>query len=347
LGGHSLLAIRLMAQLEKEFQVAVPLATLFQAPTVEQLAGILRQQGQSLRWSPVVAIQPKGTLPRFFCVAGGVGSVLYYYPLAHRLGPEQPFYGLQAKGLNGDCKPYERVEDMASHYLEAIRAVQPEGPYWLGGHCVGGIVAFEFAQQLARQGQAIALLSVLDIPAPCQEARAVSDELDDATWVLRLGRLLEQGSGKDLGLSCDDLLLLNFEEQSHYLKERMINAQMLPAGAGIAQVRGLVQVFKASSLAQYVPAEHIHPMPIALFRASEYHDDYDFSAADRHRGDIQVSTLRWCQFSQGPVEVYVVPGNHVTMMWEPHVSVLAKRLGIALTKTSSRNNTFMNSHSCG
>ena len=336
LGGHSLLAMGLMAQLERDFKAKLPLSALFQAPTVERLAELLRRQDLNPRWSPLVPIQSKGTGPRFFCIAGGVGSVLYYYPLAHCLGPDQPFFGLQSKGINGDCAPYTHVQDMARHYIEGIRSIQPEGPYWLGGHCFGGIVAFEIAQQLAREGQAIALLAVLDIPAPGQDAASAVCDADDATWVLRLGQLLEQSTGKNLGLSLDELRLLDLEEQAQYLKEGMIKAQMLPPGAGTSQVRGLVQVFKANSRARYIPPAQVHPVPIALFRASEYHGDYDYSAADRGAMEGHEATLGWCQYARGPLEVNVVPGNHLTMMWEPHVQGLAECLGATLARTGYR-----------
>lgn len=232
---------------------------------------------------------------------------------------------------------------MARHYIEAIRSIQPEGPYWLGGHCFGGIVAFEIAQQLAHEGQAIALLAVLDIPAPGQDAGSTVCDSDDATWVLRLGQLLEQASGKDLALSLDELRLLDLEEQAQYLKEGMIKAQMLPPGAGTSQVRGLVQVFKANSCARYIPPAQVHPVPIALCRASEYHSDYDFSTADRGALDGHEATLGWWQYARGSVAVNVVPGNHVTMMWEPHVQGLAEWLAATLARTG-HGQSVMDSH---
>jgi acyl carrier protein len=165
LGGHSLLAVRLMAEIQQQFGKNISLATLFQGATIEQLANILRQQTDSQAWSPLVAIQPHGSKPPFFCMPGSGGNVIYFHQLARHLGTEQPFYALQARGVDGKSAPFTRVEDMADYYLKAIQTVQPQGPYLLGGHSFGVIVAFEMAQQLHRQGQKVARLAILDLPA--------------------------------------------------------------------------------------------------------------------------------------------------------------------------------------
>ena len=88
--------------------------------------------------------------------------MLEYYDLARHLGADQPFYGLQSAGLDGSRPPHTRVEDMAAHYIKEMRELQPEGPYFIGGRSLGGMVAFEMAQQLKAQGQAIGLLALLD-----------------------------------------------------------------------------------------------------------------------------------------------------------------------------------------
>jgi len=162
LGGNSLLAVRLFARIEKEFHVNLPLATLFEAQTIEQLADVLDNKGEEGGWSPLVTIQPSGSRPPFFCIHGGGGSVLIYRALSQRLGADQPFYGLESQGLDGQRPLLTRIEDMAGLYVKQLRRVQPHGPYFLGGYCMGGTVALEMAQRLTAQGEDVALLALFD-----------------------------------------------------------------------------------------------------------------------------------------------------------------------------------------
>ncbi len=157
LGGYSLLALRMFSAIEQIFGKRLPMALLFQAPTIDGLADVLRDEGCSVRWKSLVAIHAQGTRRPFFVVPGVGGNVLVFARLARLLGEDQPFYGLQAQGLDGKAKPYTRVEDMARHYVEEIRSVQPQGPYLLGGTCTGGLVAYEIAQQLTAQGESVRL----------------------------------------------------------------------------------------------------------------------------------------------------------------------------------------------
>ncbi|OAD20369.1 thioesterase, partial [Candidatus Thiomargarita nelsonii] len=164
-GGHSLLAVRLFAQIEKIFGRNIPLTVLFQAPTIEQLTKIIRQKGWSAPWSSLVPIQADGSKPPFFCVPAAASTALSFEKLARHLGTDQPVYGLQPLGFEEGQVPHNRVEDMAAYYLKEIRALQPEGPYYLGGMCFGAFVVFEMAQQLLAQGCTVALLALFD-PGP-------------------------------------------------------------------------------------------------------------------------------------------------------------------------------------
>jgi amino acid adenylation domain-containing protein len=159
LGGHSLLVARVCAEIEGAIGKTVPPVAIFQAPTVAQLADALRQEGM---WKAVSALIPlqAGDGLAFFCVPGNLGNVYSdLSDLARHMGPGQAFYGLQ-----DSVHQPKRIEEMAAAYLEEIRAVQPEGPYLLGGICSGGVVAYEMAQQLQAHEQSVALLAMVESP---------------------------------------------------------------------------------------------------------------------------------------------------------------------------------------
>lgn len=167
LGVDSLLAAQLFTRIEKRLAKSeLPPAPLFQAPTIETLAALLRGQHETAAdWTSLVPIQPEGTKSPLFCVHGAAGTVLGFYPLARRLAPHRPVYGLRNQGLFGRDLPHSTVEAMAAHYIKEMRTVQPHGPYHLAGWCFGGIVIFEMAQQLRRMGEEVDLLAMLNAPS--------------------------------------------------------------------------------------------------------------------------------------------------------------------------------------
>ncbi|ARV58849.1 hypothetical protein BZZ01_09565 [Nostocales cyanobacterium HT-58-2] len=322
LGGHSLLAVRLMSHIQQHFQINLPLATLFQTPTIEQLAVVLGSSSYKKLWSSLVPIQPNGTLTPFFCVAGAGGNVLYFHQLAQYLGKDQPFYGIQAQGLDGETKPLQSIEEIACHYIEAIQTVQPVGPYFLGGHSLGGKVAFEMAQQLQRQGQSVACVAILDTAAPIPELNPKVDvsNWDNARWICEIAVLVEELFGENLQVSYEALASLTSEKQLNYFKQQLEMAGILPPHADIKLVRGFLEVFRTQCQLDYVP-HNTFPIPITLFRAEEVSSQQENSPhlfQDPARG--------WNQFSDGEVEIHTVPGNHISMMSEPHVKVLAQKL---------------------
>jgi thioesterase domain-containing protein/acyl carrier protein len=162
LGGHSLLAVQMFAQIEKVFNIRLPLATLYEAPAIEGIAGILERKAASSRWSSLVEIQSSGSRPPFFGFHGEGGNVLIYRKLAQYLGADQPFYGLQSQGLDGNSPLLKTIDEMAALYVKEIRGVQPHGPYFLGGYCLGGTIAYEAAQQLHAADEEVALLALFD-----------------------------------------------------------------------------------------------------------------------------------------------------------------------------------------
>lgn len=163
-GGNSVAAARIMERLSEHLGVSLPIADLYQQPTVAALAARLDGKGPS--WSPLIVMQPHGTMPALFCVHGDNGHVVRMMSLARLLGPERPVYGFEARGVDGRRAPLESVEAMAAEYVTHLRRVQPNGPYFLLGHSFGGVVAFEMAQQLRRLGQEVAWVVLLDSIAP-------------------------------------------------------------------------------------------------------------------------------------------------------------------------------------
>jgi thioesterase domain-containing protein len=163
-GGNSLIAVRLFAKMQSVLGRELPISTLFRAPTIEKLAKELLPSAGDESYPTLVPIKPGGSKPPFFCAHGGLGGTLYFGPLASHLGPDQPFYGIESEGLDGAAMRHPTLEEMASYYISEIRRIQPHGPYFLGGYCLGGIIAFEMAHQLLRRGEHVAIVAQFSTP---------------------------------------------------------------------------------------------------------------------------------------------------------------------------------------
>jgi thioesterase domain-containing protein len=162
LGGHSFAAVRLLAEVQELTGTSLPLATLFQAATVESLAHILRKESPAPTWSSMVSIHPEGSKPPLFLIHGGEGNLLLYRQLVKHLEADQPVYGLQSQGLNGTSPLHRTIPEMAAHYVTEIRRIQPHGPYRLGGYCLGGTIALEIAQQFTQLGEPVDVVMMFD-----------------------------------------------------------------------------------------------------------------------------------------------------------------------------------------
>lgn len=187
MGGHSLAATRLIAQLQSSFEIDIPLQALFLEPTIagmaehlqyDTISGKYHYESTIPRWKCLVAAQPKGTrTPLFF--AGGYQSkddtLLVLSRFIPYLGQDQPVFGLRPRWIEGTGEAYASVEEAASEFLAELREIQPKGPYLLGGHCVGGIIAFEMARQLIETGEKVNLLALLDVECPSAYRAALAN----------------------------------------------------------------------------------------------------------------------------------------------------------------------------
>jgi len=325
LGGHSLLAVRLMAAIETELGQKLPLSSLITGPTIEQLA----QQIESPpidNWNSLVAIQDKGTQTPLFFIPGGGGNVLYFYPLAQQLGKDQPFYGMQAIGLDGQTAALDSVQKMATETIAAIKSVQPQGPYLIGGHCVGSLIAYEVTQQLLATGDKVESLFVLDAPAPhfFQDKKTIA--LSNAEWISILIGTIAHMTGKALSIDTVQLAASNDEEQLLLLKQKLAEANMAPANTPTSQIKGQLDVFKANAQLHYAKAARTYPVKISLLRAQDINPHYDYRAQDDVNTDITTSTLGWRDYAEGDVSVALVSGDHITMLSPENSATLATHI---------------------
>jgi thioesterase domain-containing protein len=316
--------VRLFALIENRMGRRLPLAAVFQGATIEHLAALLRQPAQPAPQSSLVAIQPEGDERPLFLIHPAGGQVFPYVHLAHCLGPDQPCYGLQARGLEEGQDPHTRIEDMAAYYIEALQAVQPKGPYCLGGWSMGGTVAFEMAQQLHARGQKVALLVLLDSRVPTGDETLTEQEFESTLLVDVI---------RYFGLALDpaDLSHLPKDEVLSLVLEQAKKAGLVPQEIGVSQAHRFVELCKADFRATRNYLMHRYPGRITLLKAAE-----DFSKTPTD------STLGWGEWAAGGVEVHVVPGNHANMVYTPHVEVLAEKLRICLGQVQPADEWFSN-----
>ncbi len=340
LGGHSLIAVRLFAKVKKTYEVDYPISVLFEAPTIAACADRIREHvGADVgsersarperRFTHLVPMHPgqggSGSKTPFFLVAGMFGNVMNLRHLASLVGADRPFFGLQARGLYGELEPHRTFEEAASDYLEELRTVQPEGPYLLGGFSGGGITAYEMAQQLERDGQEVAALILLDTPLPSRDPITGQDKLRVhlqrikkagpaylTDWVKnRVAWELEQRHAKKHGPQA--------AEQGKFHNE-IIEAAFRSALElyDIQNYSGELVLFRPE-----LPVEYRMPDGRLL---NEFREVICEDNGWARKGLVTTDRL----------EVHEVPGDHDSMVLEPHVRTLAGLLREVLDAAESR-----------
>ncbi|MBK1990596.1 AMP-binding protein [Sphaerospermopsis aphanizomenoides BCCUSP55] len=331
LGGNSLIAVRIFAAIEQKFGKKLALASLFPVGTVAAIAQIIRQNQDLVNTltaksyhSSLVEIQPQGSKPPLFLVHSLGGELLCYRHLAIHLGNEQPVYGLQPQGIDGKQPPLVRVENMATHYIQQIRTIQPQGPYFLGGYSFGGVVAYEMARQLQKQGEKVSFLAMLDTCRP--------------GYYQRLSFL------KRIPLHCQKIItgghcyllkkVLNWSKHAKYsIKQRCKN--YLKIALQIFQ-----QCVNSKATDKYLRIMDANTQALREYKFPTYSGKVTLlRTEDENRSEkIGVkydSQFGWGEIVTGRLDIYHIPGSHLSLLDEPDVRVLAKKLQECLEKVEN------------
>lgn len=293
LGGHSLLAMQMLALVEKKLGRRYPLSVLFEASTIRDLAALIRQATWSpaLEGSSLVAIEARGTKTPFFIAAGGSGrdgELLVYAQLIKYLGGGQPLYGLRAPRILPGASPSPQVSDIAAAHLKEVRAVQPKGPYFLGGECIGGNVAYEMAQQLKAEGEDVQLLVLLDTWEPNTLTRYLP-------W-LRLQHLARFWQRR-LPYHLRQFVRLSSRDGAKYIASKA------------ALAKGLVKKTAESHfLDGYSNGNYL--VTLSTYRPKPYQGDLTLVVNQVWHGINR--NLGWRRLIDGGLEVQAVPGDHTT-----------------------------------
>jgi amino acid adenylation domain-containing protein len=323
LGGHSFLAAVLIARVRRQLGHTLPLGTLFEAPTVEKLAGVINHTLETGSDSSLVPLHEEGPRPPLFMIAGVGGHVFTFHKFARLLGDERPVYGVKAIGVDGTGQAPDTVEAMAAHYVQEILAVRPQGPYVVSGFSIGAVVALELALQLRALGHKVPALVVFDMFAP--------------GYPRKLPR------HKRLWIHLRNFLTLPFREKKAYVSERLDKLRVrvrhwtgrdIENAPEIQGVEGLEQgTLKRVWLALMTARSRYRPQRkfdgrVLLFKAEK-----GFHWPGTEMSD---PLMGWGELTTGGVEEYVIPGEHTEVFADKNITRTASELNASLAAVEAK-----------
>jgi amino acid adenylation domain-containing protein len=313
IGGHSLLAVQLTSRVRSAFAIEMPLSVLFATPTVARMAKHIAVANghEGPRSSQVlVSIQSQGSRVPFFCVHAVGGQVISYAELSQEMGLEQPLYGLQSPPANLSPESDISIEQMATLYNREIRSVQPVGPYLLSGWSMGGLVAWEMAQQLMKEGETIGLLALMDTTPPSGYLEA-DDRADEISMLARFALDMSRLVGKDPRPLVEQFFQADAQDQWKMVQETLTSYGVLAPKTAHAEMTALLNVFTRNALAMNNYSLHPSDQSVVYFRASETPERF---------------SKLWTKWSGGGIQFHLVPGDHFTMLRRPNVRIIAETL---------------------
>ncbi|MBW4672721.1 MAG: amino acid adenylation domain-containing protein [Desmonostoc geniculatum HA4340-LM1] len=324
LGGHSLLAMKLLNNIQQIFGQQLSLSSLFQNPTIAQLAQQLCDTEVQQSHPDLLSLQPLGNATPLFFLPGANGHGFYFRDLAINLGTENPVYGLETPGRDGLSPLPDSVPAHASQLIELLRQKQTKSPYVLIGYSSGCAVAFEMAAQLEQQGETVGFLAILD--AGLVSRPEYLTNRTDLDWIWQSIQRIEAIKGIYLGLEYDDLAA-SPDDQARWdlAAEYLYRYNVLPEHSTLSLLKNNLQVMQVLTLnyANYQP-NYCISAPIVLFRAQEVKEIVvqELQASS----DYNLPDWGWQTFTQKSIKVISVPGNHGAMLYEPNVKILAAEL---------------------
>lgn len=334
LGGHSLLAVRMMAMVNAEFGIQLPLVNLFHYPTLESFTRNLRTSTEgSTAWPTIIPLR-KGTDSKkaIILIPGAGGNILYMQSLAMRLDVDIPVFGLQPPGLDGVSAVCTTIEELASHYLDAVRDTIPERNVILVGHSFGGLLAFEMARQLEGTSALDVQLKhkaiILDSSAP-NWFEPTGKDWPMEKWIRQIADIATHQFGKWVNI--DDEQLDHGSSPTQKLLDALIKAGIFPPETPLLQLEGFIQVYRSNLQMEYHPNTKLENLDLHLIRSNELQPE--------HLNDSRVHELRsipdlgWAEWIKHHLHIHHTPGDHLTMLNEPHVS----ELGGILTQLISQD----------
>ncbi|MFN7459696.1 MAG: amino acid adenylation domain-containing protein [Akkermansiaceae bacterium] len=329
LGGHSLLAVKLLNLVQQELGQQLALRSLFQNPTIAQLAQHIGNREIQESNPDLVTIQPLGDATPLFCISGSNGHGFYFRDLAINLGTEHPVYGLDAPGRDGLSILPHSVADHASQLIAQLRQQQPQGPYILLGYSSGCSVAFEIASQLEQQGEKVSLLAILDSGLVSNPEHFKNRA--DIDWIWQIIQRIEALKGVSFGLEYADLAAKGDDQARWDLAaDYLYRHNVLPEHASLDLLKTNMQIMRVQTLnyVDYQPAHRISA-PIVLFRAENVPEILVREL--QTLTDYDLPDWGWQAYTQNPVKVISVPGTHGQMLHEPNVNILTSNLRLMMT----------------
>ncbi|MBS1530395.1 MAG: non-ribosomal peptide synthetase, partial [Bacteroidetes bacterium] len=311
IGGHSLLAVQITTRIEKKLGKKMQIATLFSYPTIAQLSSYIdKESTKNIKWRSIVPIRPNGSKTPVYIVHGAGLNVLTFNDLAQYVDPDQPVFGLQGIGLDGEDVSVDSIESIAKYYVDEVVKHNPDGPYAIAGYSIGGFIAVEMARQLEAMGKAIKMLAIFDTDADNARERE--------PWHIIMPKVAKRYLPKFMGgkKSLGKQLVYVFNNKLTAVKGKLGIAKKTESDEYYALLDSVIRrYFKALGNHKLEPVNHT----IHLFKA-DFNDHYN---------DDEVF-LGWKKYTTKEVKRYAVPGNHLTMMVMPHVAELGKALQEAL-----------------